>query len=319
MRLPRHWIGIDVLGTRFRGEIIVHSVAGQKVGRRFGRVAKAWCDFEGERLIAGIIHDAVNGHDYTDRAATDHGIECRLHWVLAPDGVPVGLNVWTAPGPVPPAPIMNSWIMDLQSVTTRSGGDDLTLIGDGRQPGEERPIRELLQWLVPDDAREFLSMYYNALTADAPRLIDAFWSVKPAGRQEWVHFWSAAAVDGELPPRRYMYGLTVQLVEREPFDPVLSKLIRFNNSTLLMVDARIRVVLTSTGPHARDFGEAELDEILGQHDLAEVLDAPADKVFEQQIQVGTRTFRSAAFLVTASAQDRHRSPVAILLEPLPDH
>jgi len=314
MRLPQRWVGIDVIGSRLHENIIVHSVGGERVARRLGRAqTRLDCDTEGRRLLAGIVQAALDSGDYTDRCSVDNGIECRLHWIIAPDGVAVGLVVWLGEGPAPKSPVYNSWILDLQAVTTRSGGDNLALLGDGRRTGEEHPIRHLLQWMVVDDARQFVGLYYDALTASQAMLVEAHWSIDPHGNGQRTHFWSAANVTGDPAHRSEVYGLTVELRERNAAPhSTLDNLARAVTATLIMVDGRHRYVVTATGPLSCQFGERQYHQILDQIDIDAYLAATDGRTIERTITIDGESFSASAFLVD-SAQQGKPSPIAIVL------
>ncbi|SUH71862.1 Uncharacterised protein [Nocardia africana] len=315
MHLPRCWVGIDVIGTRLHNEIMVHSAGGERVARSLRRAAsKLGFDREGEQLFTSIVNEALSSGRTEDKSATEGRIECHQHWITAPDDVPVGLIVYLAPGPVPERPTYNSWVLDLESVTTRSGGDDLASLGDGRRPGEERPIRDLLTLVNFDDAPHFLSLYYDALTGKKGVLAHAYWSIRRGDQGPWKHFWSAANVDTELDERRSVYGLTVQLRERTQLDTRSRNMVRYTSATLVMVDPAKKVVVATTGALADKISDARLAEILEQIDFDRIIDAAADTMAEEIIDIDGAPFRVAAFLMPGA----HQSPVlpvAILLVP----
>ncbi|WP_378733338.1 hypothetical protein [Nocardia brasiliensis] len=313
MQLPRCWIGIDVVGTHLQGEIVVHSVAGRRAARPLRRIAyEIGLKSRGaEQLFKGVVTDLL-GRPATDHTATEAGLECRSHWIKAPDGTPLGLIVWLAEPPPLPPPVYNAWILDLDRVTTRSSGDDLSLIGDGRKAGEERPIRDLLCRVNPDDAPAFLSLYYDALTGEKGLLAEAMWSVRAPTEDQWIHFWSAAHVGGIGTPDdsgRSLYGLTMRLDSRE-LDTRLGTVVAFTNSTLLMVDADHRVPLATTGELA-PMDAVLIGQVLDQIDLDQVI-ASRDNAIERDIWLTGRPYRAKAFRLP-TAQKRPVHPVAIVL------
>ncbi len=313
MQLPRRWFGIDVIGTRLREEIFLHSADGQRVARPLRRVgSRLGFDRQGEELFTAVVTDAL-ADPPVDRIRCEGGLECHIHWIMAPDDTAVGLIIWLAAPPVPDRPIYNSWILDLRKVATRSGGDNLALIGTDRLPGEERPIRDLLRHTNPEDAGEFLALYYDARTAKEGAFTEAFWSVRPAG--DWVHFWSSTNIVGSAESdRAAVYGLTAQLRDRE-LDTRLGTLVRYTNATLLMVDARNRVTVTTTGELAPALEDEQLlGRVLDQVDTDRVLTSSTDSVVEQTISIEGDRFRAASFSVT-SDRKRVDGPVAILLVP----
>ncbi|MFI5778971.1 hypothetical protein [Nocardia sp. NPDC051570] len=313
MHLPRCWFGVDVIATLLREEIFIHSAGGQRVARPLRRVAsRLGFDRQGEDLFTAVVRDALAG-PAVDRVRAEGGLECHTHWIKAPDDTSVGLIVWLAAAPVQIRPVYNSWILDLHKVATRSGGDNLGLIGSDRLPGEERPIRDLLRHTNPEDAGEFLSLYYGARTGKEGAYTEAFWSVRPG--DDWVHFWSSTNLVGSADSgRATVYGLTAQLRDRE-LDTRLGTLVRYTNATLLMVDAQNKVTVTATGELAPALEDEQLlEQVLAQIDTDRVLAATSDSVVEQTIAIEGDQFRAAAFSVT-NARKHIDGPVAILLVP----
>jgi hypothetical protein len=316
MQLPRCWFGVDIIATLLRrNEIFIHSANGQRVNRPLRRVAsRLGFDRRGEHLFTGVVKDVLAGPD-VDCIRSEGGLECHTHWIKAPDGTAVGLVIWLATPPVEPRPVYNSWILDLQEVATRSGGDNLSLIGTDRLPGENRPIRDLLRHMNPDDAGEFLTLHYDATTGPEGTIAEASWSVRPA--DHWVHFWSTAnAVGAADSSRRTVYGLTTQLSYRQ-LDTRMGTLVRYTGATLLMVDVHNMVTVTTSG---------ELTSVLDDDRiLAQVIDqidpdripATSGTAVEQVITIEAERFAATAFAVT-STQKRPNIPIALLLVPIGD-
>ncbi|MGV9678858.1 hypothetical protein ACWDSJ_26550 [Nocardia sp. NPDC003482] len=314
MQLPRCWFGVDVLASLSREKVIIHSADGQRVARPLRRVAnRLGFDRQGEELFGAVVQDVLAGPP-VDAVRSEGGLCCHTHWVTAPDGMAVGLVIWLAAPPVGVRPVYNSWILDVHKAATRSGGDDLSLIGTDRRVGEERAIRDLLRHMNPEDAGEFVSLHYDAQTGKEGTFAEAFWSVRPDDR--WVHFWSTAFLLGTAEERgSTVYGLTAQLRDRR-IDTRLGTLVRYTNATLLMVDARTRVAITATGDLAPEFeDERLLNQVLQQIDTDRVLAAAPDSTVEQTVSVDGERFRAAVFSVT-SAQKESGAPVGVLLVPL---
>ncbi|MFD6157939.1 hypothetical protein ACFWF7_10060 [Nocardia sp. NPDC060256] len=318
MQLPRRWFSVDVIATLLHEQIVIHSSDGHRVARPLRRVAsQLGFDRQGEALFTGVITDIMAGPQ-VDHVRTEGGIECHTHWIAAPDGQAVGLVVWIAAPPTTPRPVYNSWILDLQKVATRSGGDNLSIIGDGRKAGEERAIRHLLRHMIPDDAGEFLALYYGAQNGKEGRLTEASWSVRrPDDPGQWVHFWSSTTALGASGDRdRTVYGLTAQLRHRE-MDTRMSTLVRYTNSTLLMVDARSGFVVSTTGELAPAFDSDEplLRRVLDQIDMKRITPATShETVVEQTISIEGSRFNVATFAVP-NARQAAEVPLAILLVP----
>ncbi|WP_345496840.1 hypothetical protein [Nocardia callitridis] len=310
MDLPNRWICIDVLATQLHGEIIVHSVDTERVARPLRRIArKSWCrfDFRGENLFTEVATDVLRRAEHVDHVATEGGFECRTHWIVAPDSTAVGLLIWLAPAPVTAMPVFNAWVLDLETITTRSNGDGLDLIGDGRRAGEERPLRDLLTGINPDDTAGFLSLSYDALTAQTGTLAESVWSIKP--HREWVHFWSAARVGVIDTSRRTVHGLTLRLPHRE-LDLNLGRLVDIAQGTVLIVDVDRRAPL-ATGGMLAPLSTAQIDTILDQIDFAPVVAAPMDTAVTQITFAGS-TFRASSFALP-TVQNRPVHPAAVVL------
>jgi hypothetical protein len=312
MRLPKIWIGVDVLGTQLKGTIVMNSAGGQRMPGRFRKEGKnLGFDRDGEALWTELVtRELEANHGREDKTLSTGGVEFHTHWIIAPDQTPVGLVVWLAEGPVAPRPVYNSWILDLERVTTRSGGDDLASIGDGRQVGEERPIRDLLRWTNPSDAPRFLALYYDALTGDESTVAEARWSVRPNDIGPWTHFWSAARVRFPDDSGRTVYGLTMKLSDRTDLDRSLGTYRRITGATMLIIDAERRVPISNTGPLA-PLTEEQIRYVLEQVDLALILDA-ADE--EQVIWLGDTKYLVSGFPLP-TVQRRPVTPAAIILVP----
>lgn len=194
-------------------------------------------------------------------------------------------------------------------MTTRTSGDNPALIGDGRGADEERHVQYLFTYLNPEDAWNMVGGYYDALTGEDGMLIDSYWSVRPNGN--WVHFWSSCRLRVRENDHRFLYGLTLQLDKREILEANISSLVRYSNATLLLVEARHQVPLTTVGKFA-PFGENRISQVLDQVDLAELSKSDAPEGSEQKIAIGGVPFLPASFPLHSS-RERHGDPVAIIL------
>ncbi|WP_331761179.1 hypothetical protein OG225_42750 (plasmid) [Nocardia sp. NBC_01377] len=315
MRLPSAWICVDVIGTAQCGEIVVHTFGEKRVSRRLRRVGtKLGFDHSGEALFASLVGAALEQQPRVDQRSSEHGLEFHTKWVIAPDNVAVALVVWLAPAPVAPRPIYNAWVLDLRQITTRSAGDNLAIIGDGRVEGEERPIRDLLTNANTDDTPNFLALYWDALTGDPGILAEAYWSIRsPTG---WIHFWSAARVPTHptsTAQRNFVHGISVELAHRDVVS-TMSTMVAFTESTLLIVDGDALFPVTTTGKLA-PLEERHIKEILGQLHLADITDDLAKAPVEQMISVEHTAFRCTVFALPTVQQRLTVRPVAILLKP----
>lgn len=345
MRLVRTWIGVDIIATRVRGDIgrgkiVVHSAMGRRQNRVLGRWAskinenagQLLVDLEGEQLLAGVLKDRLEpvfarldepGFDPSNLVLVDESerkgdIEWRSHWVTAPDGFPVAYVVWLAPGPIEPRPVYNSWVLDLDEVTTRSAGDDLSIIGSDRKVGEARPIYDLLQWANAADAPNFLGLYWDACTAPKGTISDAQWSIRPPDAAEWVHFLSTAHA-GIGPTDRSVYGLSVRLPARPGgLDLSLRQLSVFSNSSLILVDADRQFVLHSSGAVRDELGDQRIAELVGEAHLAECI-AGWDQAggLEATVTVNGRDY-DVMTLPLPSVQSKPVRPAAILVRSVRD-
>ncbi|MCU1641490.1 MAG: hypothetical protein JWN03_1765 [Nocardia sp.] len=265
---------------------------------------------EGRVLFEQLVQEVLASGRHKDRQSTAGSLEFRTHWVLTPDDVPVGLVVWLGPGPVPPRPAYNSWIMDLDTVETSSAGDDLASIGDGRRVGEYRPIRDLLKFMNPDDVQAFLSLYYDARTGPKGTRAEAYWSVLPAGTDHFTHFWSSAMVVES--GTRFVHGITVKLAHRE-YTPQSTRGMIIGGGTLVIVDPGTRVPVTVWGKLTDMLSDdCVVAELLSQLDIDRI-STDASALIEDTVTLGgAGRYHASAFLMPTS-QKRPVHPLAIML------
>lgn len=353
MRLVRTWIGVDVTATRIRGDIssgkiVIHSA----MGRRQNRLLRRWTDRvneeelrgagtvaiddEGRNLLAGLISDQLapvfaqlDNHispgdlEYVDRADALGDLQWRAHWIAAPDGYPVGLVVWLAPGPVTERPVYNSWIMDLEAVATRSAGDDLSIIGTDRKVGEPRPIRDLLAFANAADVNNFLALYWDASTAPKGTLAEAMWSIKTPSATDWIHFLSSA-YSGIGPTETTVYGLSAQLPARpEGLDLTLRQMTRFHGTSLVLIDAERQVVLHAAGALRDELDAHRIADLIEQTHLTQWLDGSSSTATDSPWFEGKVSIAGADYYATAwplpSVQHKPVRPAAIMIQPHHDN
>ena len=305
MALSGTWIAVDIIGSQLGNDIFVHSAAGERVARPLHRAKSLGLDKTGEAVVRAVLSAALEGRSIPQV----DGMHIETHQVDASDGTPVGLIAWIGTDKPGPRPTYNAWILDMAAMTTRTTGDNPSLIGDGREANEERHVQYLFTYLNPEDAWNMVGGYYDALTGEDGLLIDSYWSLRPGGT--WVHFWSSCRLRVRKNDQRLLYGLTMQLDKREMLEANISSLVRYSNATLLLVEARQTIPITTVGRHA-PLGESRISQVLEQVDLAELArpDAPEDA--EQKITIDGVPFLAASFPLH-STRERHGDPVAIIL------
>ncbi len=309
MAIQGMWIAVDIIGTRLGREVFVHSAAGDRVARPLSRCAnKLGLDRAGEAVVDAVVRSLLDGKEIPKV----EGLVVESHQIDASDGTPVALIVWIGAREPDPRPTYNVWVLDMTAMTTRTSGDDPSMIGDGREADEERHVQHLFTWLNPEDAWNMVGGYYDALTGEDGLLIQSYWSLRPGGT-EWVHMWSSCRLrltdDGN---QRTLYGLTLRLAERE-LEANIASLIKFGNATLMLVEARNRIPLTTVGKLA-PLGESKVEQVLNQVDL-ELLANPADpESGGQRLLIDGEPYIASTFeLHSAREKEKHGDPVAIIL------
>ncbi|KLL95123.1 hypothetical protein NJ76_29940 [Rhodococcus sp. IITR03] len=305
MSLAGKWIAVDLIGSKLGNDIFVHSAAGERVARPLHRAKALGLDKIGEMVVRAVVTAAME-----ERAIPKvEGLHVEAHQVDASDGTPVGLIVWVGQQKPTPRPTYNTWVLDMAVMTTRTNGDDPSLIGDGREADEERHVQYLFTYLNPEDAWNMVGGYYDALTGEDGMLIESYWSLRPGGT--WVHFWSSCRLRVRENNQRFLYGLTLQLDKREMLEANISSLVRYSNATLLLVEARQRIPITTVGKLA-PLGEQKITQVLEQVNLAELAKADVPEDAEQKIEIDGTPFLATSFPLH-SARERHGDPVAIIL------
>ncbi|MDV6270964.1 hypothetical protein [Rhodococcus globerulus] len=309
MSIQGMWLAVDIIGTQFGKDVFIHSAAGERVARPLPRCAKKLgLDRSGEAVVEAVVRALLSGKTIPKV----DGLIVESHKIDASDGTPVALIVWIGDREPDPRPTYNVWVLDMTAMTTRTSGDDPAMIGDGREANEERHVQHLFTWLNPEDAWDMVGGYYDALTGEDGLLIQSYWSLRPAGT-EWVHMWSSCRLrltdEGN---QRTLYGLTLRLAERE-LESNIASLIRFGNATLMLVEARNRIPLTTVGKLA-PLGESKVAQVLDQVDLA-LLASPDDPEGSgQRLLIDGESFMASTFkLHSAREKEKHGDPVAIIL------
>lgn len=309
MSIQGMWLAVDIIGTQFGKEVFIHSAGGERVARPLSRCAtKLGLDRAGEAVVDAVARSLLDGK----RIPKVEGLVVESHQIDASDGTPVALIVWIGDREPDPRPTYNVWVLDMTEMTTRTSGDDPSMIGDGREANEERHVQHLFTWLNPEDAWGMVGGYYDALTGEDGLLIQSYWSLRPAGT-EWVHMWSSCRLrvtgDGN---QRTLYGLTLRLAERE-LESNIASLIRFGNATLMLVEARHRIPLTTVGKHA-PLGESKVAQVLDQIDLEQLANPDDPENGGQRLLIDGEPFIASTFkLHSAREKEKHGDPVAIIL------
>lgn len=307
MAIQGTWIAVDIIGSRHGGDIFIHSAAGARVAKTLRRAANSLgLDKRGEEVVRAVINAALDGREIPKV----EGLHVETHQVDTSDGTPVGLIVWVGTQQPTPRPVYNGWVLDMQSMTTRTSGDNPSLYGDVREADEERPIQYLFTYLNPEDVWSMVGGYYDALTGDDGDLIESYWSLNPAG--VWVHCWSSCRLHRPAGgDTRVLKGLTLQLPHRDLFESNIASLIRYSNATLLLVESRHKIPLTTAGRHA-PLGEERIAQVLDQIDLAALANPAAPEDAEQKLDIDGIPFIASTFELH-SARENHGDPVAIVL------
>src|SRR5699024_312790 len=172
MRLDPRWIVLDLADTG-TGDMMVHSIGGKPCERTMRRAVKA-----GELRLD--LEGALAVMDYAKtRASSLPDVHAEHHVVVHPEYGPTAIAIWLHPGPPSDRPVLNSWVLDLDELTTVTAGDDVSLIGDGRRVGEHRPVQDLWRWLSPPDAAALVMDYKRAIVEPDNAWTGIEWTLHP--------------------------------------------------------------------------------------------------------------------------------------------
>lgn len=227
MAIKGMWLAVDIIGTQFGKDIFIHSAAGERVAATLPRCAnQLGYSKKGEAVVEAVVRSLLAGKEVPQV----EGIIVESHQIDASDGTPVALIVWIGDREPDPRPTYNVWVLDMSAMTTRTSGDDPSMIGDGREAGEERHVQYLFTWLNPEDAWNMVGGYYDALTGEDGMLIQSYWSLRPGGN-EFVHMWSSCRLRlTDEDSQRTLYGLTLRLESRE-LEANIANLVKYSNAT----------------------------------------------------------------------------------------
>lgn len=271
MRFTPHWIVIDLLGMQLgpdKADVMVISVDDVPCQKSLRRAMKAGL-VDLDREAATQITTYVRG---LDPAVPDVHVELNgrhiAHHVLThPDHGPLSVALWMHPDPPTERPIVNTWHLDLAHLTTATAGDDVSVIGDGRHEGEERPIQDLWRFIHPTDAAALVIRYGEAIRGVHGEWMPFEWTLD-LPETDPVHIFSAGrllvdAATGE----RSIVGTSVILSERTKAAPdLLGPLVLFAGVTLAIVNRDGHAAVTSIGADAPLSNDALL-HLVTKHDL----------------------------------------------------
>lgn len=265
MKLDPRWIVLDLAGPE-DGDLMVHSVGGSPCERTLRRAVKA-CNLDLDREGVEAITKYVRELDTTrnDAHVQVGGLHIAHHVVEHPDHGPLAVALWMHESAPAPRAVLNTWVLDLDDLTTVTAGDDVSIFGDGREEGEERPIQDLWRFLNPADAAALVTRYKEAVVAPDGSWTGIEWSIdNPDGDPLHLYSGGRLRVDGE---QRRIVGTSVVLEKRTDVPPdLLGPLVAFTGITLAVVNREAKSAVTSIGADAPLSYEA-LRDLVGAHDL----------------------------------------------------
>jgi len=258
MRLDPRWIVLDLADTG-TGDMMVHSIGGKPCERTMRRAVKAG-DLRLNRDGALAVMDYAK-----TRASSLPDVHAEHHVVVHPEYGPTAIAIWLHPDPPSDRPVLNSWVLDLDELTTVTAGDDVSLIGDGRRVGEHRPVQDLWRWLSPPDAAALVMDYKRAIVEPDNAWTGIEWTLHPPDAEP-VHLFSGGRlrVDG---PRRLIVGTSIVLDKRTEQPPdLMGPLVAFAGITLAIVNRDAQTALTAVGADAPLSYQA-LHRLVSEYDL----------------------------------------------------
>lgn len=242
MKLDPRWIVLD-LADRSDGDLMVHSIAGvpcQKSLRRAVRGGLLALDREGAKAVADFA---------TTRTYNGPATYAEHHVVEHPEFGPTAIAVWLHPTAPTERPVLNSWVLDLDELTTVTAGDDVSLMADGRQVGESRPIQDLWRFINPTDADALVKRYQDAIVDPDNTWSSIEWTLT-VPEVDPLHMFSGGRlrVDGD---KRVIVGTSVVLTERTQVSKdLVTDLVGFAAITLAIVNRQARSAVTTVGADA---------------------------------------------------------------------
>jgi hypothetical protein len=258
MKLDPRWIVFD-LADRNNGDLMVHSIAGvpcQKSLRRAVKSGLLGLDRDGYQAVAEFAQT---------RRYSGSVPHAEHHVVEHPEYGPTAIAIWLHPSPPVERPVLNSWVLDLDELTTVTAGDDVSLMADGRSPGEERPIQDLWKFLKPTDAAALVTRYQQAISDPDNTWESIEWTLTLPDSPP-LHMFSGGRlrIDGD---RRVIVGTSIVLQERtQQTRDLVSDLVGFSAITLAIVNRQARTAVTTVGTDAPLSYEA-LKTLVTEYDL----------------------------------------------------
>ena len=258
MRLEPRWIVLDLADTG-TGDMMVHSIGGRPCERTMRRAIKAGelrLDREGALAIVNYANT---------RACNLPGVHAEHHTVVHPEYGPTAIAIWLHEDPPTERPVLNSWVLDMDALTTVTAGDDVSIIGDGRHEGEQRPVQDLWRWLSPPDATALVMDYKRSIVEPDNAWTGIEWTLHPPGAEP-VHLFSGGRlrVQGS---NRLIVGTSVVLDKRTEQPPdLMGPLVAFSGITLAIVNRDAQTALTSVGADAPLSYQA-LHDLVSEYDL----------------------------------------------------
>lgn len=258
MKLDPRWIVLDLADCN-DGDLMVHSIAAipcQKSLRRAVKSGLLRLDRDGYQAV---LEFAQTRRYIGPVAHAEH------HVVEHPEYGPTAIAIWLHHSPPTARPVLNSWVLDLEELTTVTAGDDVSLMADGRHPGEHRPIQDLWRFLKPADAATLVSRYQHAIGDPDNTWTGIEWTLALPGSPP-LHMFSGGRlrIKGD---RRTIVGTSVVLHERtDVARDLMADLVEFASITLAIVNRQARSAVTTVGSDAPLSYEA-LKTLVTEYDL----------------------------------------------------
>lgn len=258
MKLDPRWIVFD-LADHNNGDLMVHSIAGIPCQKSFRRAIKSGL-LSLDRDGAKAVVDFASTRSYNGPVA-----HAEYHLVEHPEFGPTAIAVWLHPTAPVDRPLLNSWVLKLDELTTVTAGDDVSLMADGRQAGEIRPIQDLWRFLKPTDAATLVKRYQNAIIDPDNTWQGIEWTLTLPDSDP-LHMFSGGRlrVDGDT---RTIVGTSVVLAERtQGGQDLVTDLVGFAAITLVIVNRQARSAVTTVGADA-PLSYKALSELVSDYDL----------------------------------------------------
>lgn len=260
MRCDPRWIVVDLTGLKVNNgtDLTIHSADGTPIERGLRRSITprrgAEPDLQLDKEAAGALLRYVRSLDLdnpVDGAATFKGLHVAHHFVTHPEFGALSVAVWMHETPPPEPPLLNSWVLDLDELATVTAGDDVSILPDGREAGETRPVQDLWRYIQPEDAAVLVRRYAEALANPPGSWMSIEWTLRPPDSDP-VHLFSGGRIflkDNDV--SRVIAGTSALLTERTQISQdVIEPIAEFSGITLALVNWRIPAAITSIGSEA---------------------------------------------------------------------